>query len=102
MPCAHVLSWQVPAAHYSQGKCQHDHITISRKEYDLLLLRECAISVLAEGMTIADCSLPDMPLMWVYRFDSRGLAPLLVLPSGQQAHEVHGLWGWPVLMRSLG
>ncbi len=41
----------------------HEVVTITRKEYDLLLLRERAISVLAEGMTIADCSQPDMPLM---------------------------------------
>ena len=40
-----------------------DTVTITRKEYELLLLRDRAISVLAEGMTIADCSKPDMPLM---------------------------------------
>ena len=78
MSCAHAPNqstppWQGPAAHCSQGNCQHDHVTISRKEYDLLLLRECAISVLAEGMTIADCSLPDMPLMWVHSPGSTGV-----------------------------
>ena len=40
-----------------------DSVTITRREYELLLLRDRAISVLAEGMTIADCSQPDMPLM---------------------------------------
>ena len=38
-------------------------VTITQREYELLLLRDRAISVLAEGMTIADCSHPDMPLM---------------------------------------
>lgn len=42
---------------------ESDMVLISRKEYDLLLLKDKAISVLQEGITIADCSLPDMPLM---------------------------------------
>jgi hypothetical protein len=40
-------------------------VTITKREYEMLLLRDHAISVLAEGMTIADCSMPDMPLMYV-------------------------------------
>jgi hypothetical protein len=41
------------------------HVTIPKHDYDLLILKEKAISVLQEGITIADCSLPDMPLIFV-------------------------------------
>ncbi len=39
-------------------------VTIEQSEYELLLMRDRAISALAEGMTIADCSQPDQPLIY--------------------------------------
>ncbi|KXZ53572.1 hypothetical protein GPECTOR_6g489 [Gonium pectorale] len=39
-------------------------VTITKREYELLLLKDKAMDVLQEGITIADCSLPDMPLIY--------------------------------------
>ncbi|KAG2446816.1 hypothetical protein HYH02_008376 [Chlamydomonas schloesseri] len=41
-----------------------EYVTITRREYELLLLKDKAMDVLQEGITIADCSLPDMPLIY--------------------------------------
>ncbi|GFR48978.1 hypothetical protein Agub_g10996 [Astrephomene gubernaculifera] len=41
-----------------------DYVTISKREYELLLLKVKAMDVLQEGITIADCSHPDMPLIY--------------------------------------
>ena len=39
-------------------------VTISRAAYELLLLKDRAMDSIKEGITIADCSLPDMPLIY--------------------------------------
>ncbi|GAX73158.1 hypothetical protein CEUSTIGMA_g611.t1 [Chlamydomonas eustigma] len=54
------IQGQDPAVH-AEGV---ETVTITKREYEMLLLRDRAISVLAEGMTIADCSMPDMPLIY--------------------------------------
>ncbi|KAG1657707.1 hypothetical protein FOA52_002511 [Chlamydomonas sp. UWO 241] len=56
---ASLLSQGVPLAHD-----ENVTITISKNEYELLLLKDQAISVLHEGITIADARLPDMPLIF--------------------------------------
>lgn len=40
-------------------------VTISREAYELLHLKDRAMDSIKEGITIADCSLPDMPLIYV-------------------------------------
>lgn len=42
-----------------------DTVTISRAEYELLLLKETAMDAVKEGITIADCSQADMPLIYI-------------------------------------
>lgn len=41
-----------------------DTVTISRTAYELLQLKDRAMDSIKEGITIADCSLPDMPLIY--------------------------------------
>jgi hypothetical protein len=41
-----------------------DHVLITRREYELLQLKDRAMDVVQEGITIADASLPDMPLIY--------------------------------------
>lgn len=47
----------------ASSAAQQEYVTITKEEYELLLLKDKAISVLQEGITIADATLPDMPLM---------------------------------------
>ena len=39
-------------------------VTISRTAYELLQLKDRAMDSIKEGITIADCSQPDMPLIY--------------------------------------
>lgn len=39
-------------------------INVSREDYELLQLKDRAMDSIKEGITIADCSLPDMPLIY--------------------------------------
>lgn len=39
-------------------------VTISKQAFELLLLKDMAINAVKEGITIADCSLPDHPLIF--------------------------------------
>ena len=39
-------------------------ITISKQAFELLVLKDRAINAIKEGITIADCSLPDHPLIF--------------------------------------
>jgi PAS domain-containing protein len=39
-------------------------VVLSRAEYELLLLKESAMDAVKEGITIADCRQPDMPLIY--------------------------------------
>lgn len=39
-------------------------VTIPRREYELLLLKKRALDSIKEGITIADCSQPDMPIIY--------------------------------------
>jgi PAS domain-containing protein len=39
-------------------------VTISREAFELLRLKDRAMDNTKEGITIADCSLPDMPLIY--------------------------------------
>ncbi len=41
-----------------------DKVTISREAIDLLRLKDRAMDNTKEGITIADCSQPDMPLIY--------------------------------------
>ena len=41
-----------------------DTVTISKTAYELLQLKDRAMDSIKEGITIADCSLPDMPLIY--------------------------------------
>jgi hypothetical protein len=42
-----------------------DQVVLTRAEHELLLLKVRAMDAVKEGITIADCSKPDMPLMYV-------------------------------------
>jgi hypothetical protein len=42
-----------------------DQVVLTRTEHELLLLNVRAMDAVKEGITIADCSKPDMPLMYV-------------------------------------
>lgn len=44
---------------------QEEMVTIGKAEYELLLLKDKAIDVLSEGLTIADFTQPDMPLIYI-------------------------------------
>ena len=39
-------------------------VTISKQAFELLVLKDRAINAVKEGITIADCSLPDHPLIF--------------------------------------
>lgn len=39
-------------------------VTIPRRQYELLLLKKRALDSIKEGITIADCSQPDMPIIY--------------------------------------
>ena len=41
-----------------------DTVTVSREALELLQLKDRAMDSIKEGITIADCSLPDMPLIY--------------------------------------
>ena len=41
-----------------------DRVTISKQAFELLVLKDRAINAVKEGITIADCSLPDHPLIF--------------------------------------
>ena len=53
------------AASQSSSVQDESLVTISRKEYELLLLKDKAMGVLQEGISIADCSRADNPLIYV-------------------------------------
>eukprot|EP00955_Chlamydomonas_euryale_P072061 361277-Chlamydomonas_euryale.AAC.6 len=72
---------------------QEEYITITKKEYELLLLKDQAISVLQEGITIADCSLPDMPLMYVPPHCS-GCLHLCLIWTNRAARSVLRMGTW--------
>lgn len=56
---------QFAAQYVAQHHCSpDDKVTISRGEYELLLLKNQALDVLQEGITIADARAPDMPLIY--------------------------------------
>lgn len=44
---------------------EEEMVLLPRRTLDLLLLKERAIDTVAEGITIADATLPDMPLIYV-------------------------------------
>ena len=39
-------------------------VTISKQAFELLVLKDRAINAVKEGITIADCNLPDHPLIF--------------------------------------
>lgn len=43
---------------------QANTVTISQQAFELLVLKDRALSSIKEGITIADCSLPDHPLIY--------------------------------------
>lgn len=45
-------------------KEDEDTVTVSREAFELLQLKDRAMDSIKEGITIADCSLPDMPLIY--------------------------------------
>lgn len=54
-----------PVLHDQQQLQESDTVVVSRREYELLLLKEAAMDAVREGITIADCSQPDMPLIYI-------------------------------------
>eukprot|EP00891_Asterochloris_glomerata_P008558 jgi/Astpho2/8558/Aster-05592 len=61
---AQQISSQANAEPLSQNK---DTVTLSRQAYELLQLKDRAMDSVKEGITIADCTLPDMPLIYANR-----------------------------------
>lgn len=53
---------QPPAA---DDAAHDDCVMLTRQQYELLLLKDRAMNAVQEGITIADCSQPDMPLIYV-------------------------------------
>lgn len=64
------------------GDGDEDFVKISRQELELLRLKVRAMDALHEGLTIADCSLPDMPLIYA----NEGFARI----TGHTVHEAVG------------
>lgn len=50
---------------------EEDSVVIPRREFDLLQLKERAMDAIKEGITIADCSQPDMPIIYANEAFSR-------------------------------
>ncbi len=56
---------QQPAATAGPGTPGDDMVLVSRQQLELLYLKERAMDAVKEGITIADCSQPDMPLIYI-------------------------------------
>ncbi len=66
-----------------------DHVLITRREYELLQLKDRAMDVVQEGITIADASLPDMPLIYA----NEGFARVRARRPALLARRYPGCWG---------
>lgn len=60
---AHLATAAAPAP--CAGQNDDDCVRLTRQQYELLLLKDRAMNAVREGITIADCSQPDMPLIYV-------------------------------------
>lgn len=58
-------------------------MTVSRDAFELLQLKERAMDSIKEGITIADCSLPDMPLIYA----NQGFVQITGCPVAEVLHK---------------
>lgn len=66
---------------------------ISRQALELLHLKERAMDAVKEGITIADCSSPDMPLIYINEGFARMTGYSRQYTLGKNCRWV-GWWAW--------
>jgi PAS domain S-box-containing protein len=91
----------LPASGTPTADDDADLVAIPRQTLDLLRLKERAIDTVAEGITIADATLPDMPLIYINKAFSKVTGYPLEVVQGRNCRFLQGPGTEPKVVEQL-